>query len=48
MSRLDVPALIVHGTGDASAPIYITGRRTAASMPTAQYKECDNAAHGLT
>jgi non-heme chloroperoxidase len=48
LSRLDVPTLIVHGTGDASAPIYITGRRTAALMPTAQYKEYDNAAHGLT
>jgi len=35
--------LIVHGTGDANIPIDMTGRRTAALMPEAQYKEYDNA-----
>jgi non-heme chloroperoxidase len=30
-----------------SSPIDITGRRTAALVPHAQYKEYENAAHAL-
>jgi len=47
LSRLDVPTLIVHGTGDANSPVEMTGRRTAALVPTSQFKEYGNAAHGL-
>jgi len=47
LSRLDVPTLIVHGTGDANSPVEMTGRRTAALVPAAQYMEYGNAAHGL-
>ena len=36
-----------HGTGDVNAPIKMTGRRTAALLPKAQYKEYGNAARGL-
>ena len=47
LSRLDLPVLIIHGTADANNPIDVTGRRTAALVPNAQYKEYDLAAHGL-
>ena len=47
LRRLDLPVLIIHGTADANNPIDITGRRTAALVPNAQYKEYDFAAHGL-
>jgi len=47
LKRLDVPTLIVHGTGDANCPVEMTGRRTATLVPHAQYKEYVNAGHGL-
>jgi pimeloyl-ACP methyl ester carboxylesterase len=47
LSRLDVPTLVVHGTGDVNSPVEMTGRRKAALVPKAQHKEYDNAAHGL-
>ncbi|MFI0241343.1 alpha/beta fold hydrolase [Streptomyces sp. NPDC016845] len=45
--KIDVPALIVHGTGDRTLPIDATGRRFAKALPTAQYAEIDGAPHGL-
>ncbi|MGW4203008.1 alpha/beta fold hydrolase [Streptomyces sp. NPDC004726] len=45
--RIDVPALIVHGTGDRTLPIDATGRRFAKLLPTATYVEIDGAPHGL-
>jgi non-heme chloroperoxidase len=45
--RIDVPALIVHGTADRTLPIDATGRRFAKALPTAQYVEIDGAPHGL-
>ncbi|HEY1706677.1 MAG TPA: alpha/beta hydrolase [Rhizomicrobium sp.] len=42
-----VPALIVHGTADASAPIALTGARTAALIRNSQYKVYEGAPHGL-
>ncbi|MDI3194445.1 alpha/beta hydrolase [Pseudarthrobacter sp. AL07] len=45
--RIDVPALIVHGTADNILPIDATGRRFAKSLPSAQYVEIDGAPHGL-
>ncbi|MEV6807143.1 alpha/beta hydrolase [Streptomyces sp. NPDC051132] len=45
--RIDVPALIVHGTADRTLPIDATGRRFAKALPTAQYTEIDGAPHGL-
>ncbi|MEC3916914.1 alpha/beta fold hydrolase [Nocardia sp. CDC160] len=44
---ITVPALIVHGDADFSAPIDITGRRTAELMPYADYREYPAAGHGL-
>ncbi|MFD4172649.1 MULTISPECIES: alpha/beta fold hydrolase [Streptomyces] len=45
--KIDVPALIVHGTGDRTLPVDATGRRFAKALPTAQYIEIDGAPHGL-
>jgi pimeloyl-ACP methyl ester carboxylesterase len=42
-----VPALVIHGTRDASAPIGLTGQRTAALIPRAQFKVYDDAPYGL-
>ncbi|MGN6517106.1 MAG: alpha/beta fold hydrolase [Rhizomicrobium sp.] len=44
---VSVPALIVHGTADASAPLEITGKRTAALIPRAELKIYENAPHGV-
>ncbi|BBB00179.1 putative hydrolase [Actinacidiphila reveromycinica] len=45
--RIDVPALIVHGTADRTLPIDATGRRFAKALPSAQYVEIEGAPHGL-
>jgi pimeloyl-ACP methyl ester carboxylesterase len=42
-----VPVLIIHGSADQSAPIDLTGRRTAALVPGCLYKEYPTAGHGL-
>jgi non-heme chloroperoxidase len=47
LPRISVPALIVHGDKDASAPIDLTGRPTAALIPKAQFKVYEGAPHGL-
>uniref|UniRef100_UPI0030F3C879 alpha/beta hydrolase n=1 Tax=Arthrobacter sp. Hiyo1 TaxID=1588020 RepID=UPI0030F3C879 len=45
--KIDVPALIVHGTADNILPIDVTGRRFAEALPSAEYVEIDGAPHGL-
>ena len=45
--RIDVPALIVHGTADNILPIDSTGRLFAKALPSADYVEIDGAPHGL-
>lgn len=45
--RIDVPALIVHGTADNILPIDSTGRLFAKALPDAQYVEIEGAPHGL-
>jgi peroxiredoxin len=45
--KIDVPALIVHGTADNILPIDSTGRRFAKALPAAEYVEIDGAPHGL-
>ena len=47
IEKIDVPALIVHGTGDNILPIDATGRRFAQALPTATYVEIDGAPHGM-
>ena len=45
--RSDVPTLVVHGDADASAPIDITSRPTAALLPDARLEVYPGAPHGL-
>ncbi|MBX9396339.1 alpha/beta hydrolase [Streptomyces sp. TRM72054] len=47
VARIDVPALIVHGTADRILPVDATGRPFHALLPSAEYVEIDGAPHGL-
>ncbi|MGW4565895.1 alpha/beta fold hydrolase [Streptomyces sp. NPDC004561] len=47
LPALDVPALVVHGTHDTSAPLAHTGERTARLVPDATLKVYENGGHGL-
>jgi non-heme chloroperoxidase len=47
LKKIDVPTLIVHGDRDVSAPLAITGRKTASLMPHATVKIYEGAPHGL-
>ncbi|WP_030716137.1 alpha/beta fold hydrolase [Streptomyces sp. NRRL F-2580] len=47
MAKIDCPVLVVHGSADASAPLDLTGRRTAALIPGATLHVYENAGHGL-
>lgn len=47
LAKLSVPILIVHGDRDVSAPLAITGRKTAALLPHATVKIYEGAPHGL-
>lgn len=45
--KIDVPALILHGTADNILPIDATGRAFSALLPSADYVEIEGAPHGL-
>lgn len=45
--KIDVPALIMHGTADRILPIDSTGRPFSKLMPNAEYVEIDGAPHGM-
>jgi non-heme chloroperoxidase len=47
LTRIDRPVLILHGDKDVSAPLDITGRRTALGIPGAVLNVYTGAAHGL-
>ena len=47
IEKIDVPALIVHGTADNILPIDATGRRFAKVLPSATYVEIEGAPHGM-
>ncbi|NUU26371.1 MAG: alpha/beta hydrolase [Streptomycetaceae bacterium] len=47
LRAITVPTLVVHGAADFSAPIDITGRRTAELLPGGMYREYPTAGHGL-
>jgi non-heme chloroperoxidase len=47
LRAITVPALVVHGAADQSADVARTGRRTAALVPGAVYREYPTAGHGL-
>lgn len=45
--KVDVPALILHGTADNILPIDVTARRFRELLPDATYVEIEGAPHGL-
>lgn len=47
LRRLPVPTLVLHGDADASAPLEITGRPTAALLPDGELKVYPDTGHGL-
>lgn len=47
VSACPVPALVLHGDSDASAPLELTGRPTAELLPDARLVVYEGAAHGL-
>jgi non-heme chloroperoxidase len=47
LQKIQVPTLIVHGDQDASAPIELTGRKTAALISGATLLVYQGAGHGL-
>ncbi|WP_149202370.1 alpha/beta fold hydrolase [Actinotalea subterranea] len=47
IEKVDVPALILHGTADRILPIDATARRFRERLPQATYVEVEGAPHGL-
>jgi non-heme chloroperoxidase len=47
IDKIDVPALIMHGTGDVNVPIDVTSRLLAKMLPSATYLEIEGAPHGM-
>lgn len=47
LTRITVPALVIQGDADRSAPIEQTGRRTHALLPDSRLVVIDGAGHGL-
>jgi pimeloyl-ACP methyl ester carboxylesterase len=46
-AKVSVPALVIHGDRDASAPLAITGKPTAELIPGCRLKVYQGAPHGL-
>jgi pimeloyl-ACP methyl ester carboxylesterase len=47
LKKIAVPTLLIHGDRDASAPLPLTGQRTAALIPGVAFKVYEGAPHGL-
>jgi non-heme chloroperoxidase len=47
LRSVSIPALVVHGDADASAPLALTGAPTAALVPQAVFKVYEGAPHGI-
>jgi len=47
LKHIELPALVVHGTADQSAPIDLTGRPTAKLLPHSELEVYAQAPHGL-
>ncbi|TJY41482.1 alpha/beta hydrolase [Cohnella pontilimi] len=47
MRQIRVPALIIHGDRDVSAPIHLCGKKSAELIPGNRFIVYENAAHGL-
>ena len=47
LAKISVPAMVVHGDRDASAPLVLTGKPTADLIPGCRFKVYQGAPHGL-
>lgn len=47
MKSITIPVLVIHGTGDATVPIDVSGRRSAKLLPQATLSEYGGEPHGL-
>jgi pimeloyl-ACP methyl ester carboxylesterase len=47
LARIRLPTLVIHGDKDASAPLELTGRKTARLIPGARLEVYEGAPHGL-
>jgi non-heme chloroperoxidase len=47
LAKFTVPTLVVHGTGDATVPIDVSGRRSAALIANAELLEYEGGPHGF-
>jgi pimeloyl-ACP methyl ester carboxylesterase len=47
VTQIRLPTLVVHGEQDKSAPLELTGRKTAALIPNAHLRVYEGAPHGL-
>lgn len=47
MAGITVPVRVIHGTGDATVPIEISGRKSARILPNATLSEYEGEPHGL-
>ncbi len=47
LKKFPVPALIIHGDKDISAPLEFTAEKCAAMMPAAKLKIYKDAPHGI-
>lgn len=47
IKKIEVPSLVIHGSGDKITPIKNTGERLHKLLPSCQYVEIEGAPHGL-
>jgi non-heme chloroperoxidase len=47
LKKIDIPVLIIHGDADETVPIDVSGNKTAALLPGADYIVYNGAPHGL-
>ena len=47
LRTIQIPVLVIHGTGDNTVPIDASGRRTVKLLPNATLSEYDGEPHGL-
>lgn len=47
MEKITIPVRVIHGTGDSTVPIDVSGRRSAKILPNATLSEYDGEPHGL-
>lgn len=47
IKKINVPCLVIHGSGDKITPIKVTGHRLRDSLPGCTYVEIPDAPHGL-